>query len=280
VAITKGQLNQRIEVRSSDETRLLAESFNQMSDRLREQIAREAESRQFESFMRLSAMLTHDLKNSISALSLIVSNMERRAHREEFRADAMRALTEATDKLRALVAKLSEPVRSLSGEFKRPRPLDIIPIIKRSLAATAEQASSTHEIEVHLPDSLIAVADDERIEKVLDNLVLNALEAMGAKEGKLTVEAGEAEKGFVFFSVADTGPGMTEEFQRTKLFRPFGTTKAKGVGLGLYTCRELIRALGGRIEVESERGSGALFRVVLPSGQINGGEQLKSKRTT
>jgi signal transduction histidine kinase len=279
VAIAKGQLDQRIEVRSSDETRLLAESFNQMTDRLREQIAREAESRQFQSFMRLSAMLTHDLKNSISALSLIVSNMERRSHQEEFRASAMRSLTEATDKLRALVAKLSEPVRSLSGEFKRPRPVDLVPIIKRSLAATAEPSSSLHEIEVRLPPELTAIADDERMEKVLDNLILNALEAMGTKKGKLTVEAGEAEQGFVFFSVGDTGPGMTEEFQRVKLFHPFATTKAKGVGLGLYTCRELVRALGGRVEVESERGSGALFRVVLPSGQINGGEQPKNKRT-
>ncbi len=63
---------------------------------------------------------------------------------------------------------------------------------------------------------------------------------------------------------------MTEEFQRTRLFRPFATTKPKGVGLGLYTCRELIRALGGRIEVESRRGSGTCFRIVLPSGAITG----------
>jgi signal transduction histidine kinase len=125
-----------------------------------------------------------------------------------------------------------------------------------------------HEIEIELPSSLVAVADDERIEKVVANLVLNAIEAMGIKRGKLTVKAGAAEEGFVFFSVADTGPGMTEEFQRLRLFRPFCTTKPKGVGLGLYTCRELVRALGGRVEVESERGSGTCFRIVLPSGEI------------
>jgi signal transduction histidine kinase len=127
-----------------------------------------------------------------------------------------------------------------------------------------------HEVEISLPSSLVAVVDDDRIEKVVENLVLNALEAMGMKKGKLRVEAGPAEGGFVFFSVSDTGPGMTEEFQRTKLFRPFATTKPQGVGLGLYTCRELVKALGGRIEVESKRGSGACFRIVLPSGQITG----------
>jgi signal transduction histidine kinase len=270
VAIAGGRLDQHIEVRSSDETRLLAETFNAMTDRLREQIARETETRQFESFMRLSAMLTHDLKNSILALSLLVSNMEQQFDREEFRADAMKSLMEATDKLRSLVAKLSEPVRSLSGEFKRPRPFDLIPIIKRALALTAEPSASQHEVEIRLPSSLVAVIDDERIERVIENLVLNALEAMGMKKGKLMVEAGPAEDGFVFFSVSDTGPGMTEEFQRKKLFHPFATTKPQGVGLGLYTCRELIKALGGRIEVESKRGSGTCFRIVLPSGQITG----------
>jgi signal transduction histidine kinase len=268
VAIAKGKLDERIEVRSSDETRLLAETFNQMGDRLREQIVREAESRQFESFLRLSAMLTHDLKNSIQALSLIVGNMEQQFHREEFRMDAMQSLRDATSQLSALVAKLSEPVRSLSGEFKRPRPVDLVPIIRRALSRTAEQAAEMHEVEIQLPSQLVAVADDERIGKVVENLVLNAIEAMGMEKGRLSVTAGAAEEGFVFFSVCDTGPGMTEAFQRTRLFRPFSTTKPKGVGLGLYTCRELVRALGGRIEVESRRGSGTCFRVVLPSGAI------------
>ncbi len=166
VAIAGGKLDEHIEVRSSDDTRLLAETFNAMGDRLREQIAREAESRQFESFMRLSAMLTHDLKNSIQALTLIVSNMEQQFHREEFRMDAMQSLRDATSQLGALVAKLSEPVRSLSGEFKRPRPVDLIPVIRRALGRTAEPAASMHEIDINLPPTLVAIADDERIEKV------------------------------------------------------------------------------------------------------------------
>ncbi len=275
VAIAGGKLDERIEVRSSDEMRVLAETFNQMSDKVNEQIAREAESRQFESFMRLSAMLTHDLKNSIQALSLVVANMEQQFHREEFRADAMQSLRDATSKLGTLVAKLSEPVRSLSGEFKRPRPLDLVPIIRRALDATAGQAADMHEVDIQLPATLTAVADDERVEKVVENLVLNALEAMGIKRGRLTVTAGPAEEGSVFFSISDTGAGMTQEFQRSRLFRPFATTKSKGVGLGLYTCRESIRALGGRIDVESERGIGTTFRVVLPSGEV-AGARLKS----
>lgn len=265
VAIAGGRLEQRIEVRSNDETRLLAESFNKMTDRLREQIARETESRQFESFMRLSAMLTHDLKNAIAGLSLLVGNMERQFHREEFRADAMKSLTEAADKLRRLVAKLSEPVLSLSSEHTIARPTDLVEMIRRVLTATVEPARGMHEIEIELPETLIATVEADRIEKVFENLIINAIEAMGAKNGKLSIEAGAMQTGEVFFRVSDTGPGMSDEFQRVKLFRPFATTKKSGIGLGLYTCREIVQAHGGHIDVESKRGSGATFRVVLPS---------------
>lgn len=265
VAIAGGKLEQRIEVRSNDETRLLAESFNIMTDRLREQIAHETESRQFESFMRLSAMLTHDLKNAIAGLSLLVENIERQFHREEFRADAMKSLTEATDKLRRLVAKLSEPAQSLSSEHEIAREADLVPLIKKALRLTVEPAGDLHEVVVHLPEVLAATVEPDRIEKVFENLIMNALEAMGVKSGKLTIDAGHTSHGEVFIGVSDTGPGMSDEFQRVKLFRAFATTKKTGIGLGLYTCREIVQAHGGHIEVESRRGSGATFRVVLPS---------------
>lgn len=269
VAVAGGDLEQRIEARSSDDVRLLADSFNLVTDRLREQMAREAESRQFQSFMRLSAMLTHDLKNAISSLSLLVRNMERQFHNEEFRADAMQSLKDATNKLRALVARLSEPVRSLSGEFQLPRPTDLVPTIRRVLDTTVgSTAGQLHEVETRLPSELVAMVDGERLEKVIENLVLNALEAMGTRRGKLTIEGGTESEDKIFFSISDTGPGMSEEFQRSRLFRPFATTKAKGIGLGLYTCREVIRAHGGNIDVKSGEGAGTTFRVMLPSKQI------------
>ena len=268
VAIAQGKLDQRIEVQSSDEIRLLADNVNLMSERLREQIALEAEARQVQSFVKLSAMLTHDLKNAIGGLSLIVGNMEQHFNNQEFRADAMNALTGATEKLKALVERLSNPVTTLSGEFKRPKPTDLIPILKRVISLTAELLRGKHQIETRLPQSLFALVDGERVEKVVENLVLNALEAMVGKSGTLTVAAGKAENGEVFFSVTDTGVGMSPRFIEERLFRPFATTKKKGVGLGLYSCREVARANGGRIEVDSREGAGTTFRVMLPSAPI------------
>jgi signal transduction histidine kinase len=275
-AIAAGHLDQRIEVSRSGETRELAENFNRMSDRLRELIAREAETRQFQSFVRISAMISHDLKNAIAGLSMLVTNMERQFHREEFRADAIESLREATEKLKRTVARLSEPVKSMSGEYRlASRPTDLVPIIRRVLATNAEPSLPLYDIEAQLPETLVAPVERERIENVVENLVINALEAMGAKGGRLTVEAGTLEGDLVFISVADTGIGMSEEFIKTRLFRPFATTKSKGIGLGLFTCREIVETHGGRLEVESQVGAGTRFRVVLPSRLFRSDERQR-----
>jgi signal transduction histidine kinase len=264
-AIAKGELDRRIVLQSSDDARGLADNINVVTERLRAQIAREEESRQFESFMRVSAMLTHDLKNAIEGLSLTVGNMERHFDNPQFRTDALKGLTTATDKLKALVARLSRPLTSMSGEHKRPTKIDLIPIIQRVLATTAEPSRGKQSIVTRLPPTLFAFADAVRVEEVIDNLVLNALEAMTDKGGTLTIEAGQTENGMPTFSVSDTGRGMTRSFIETRLFRPFSTTKKTGIGLGLYTCREVIKASGGSISVDSVEGAGTTFRVVLPS---------------
>jgi signal transduction histidine kinase len=265
-AIAKGQLDHRFDL-SSDDLRPLAANVGLVTQQLRDQIAREAESRQFESFVRISAILTHDLKNAIEALSLTVTNMERHFENAEFRADAMETLRGATENLRAIVARLSQPVTTLSGEHQRPRAVDLIPMLRRVISMTGAQAGA-HETVIKLPDSLFAVVDINRMQKVAENLIINALEAMSAKSGKLTIEAGTINAGKVFFSVSDTGDGMSARFMEKHLFHPFATTKKRGVGLGLYTCKEVVRANGGTIEVSSEEGAGTTFRVVLPSAPL------------
>jgi len=264
-AIAKGELDRRIVLQSSDDARGIADNINVVTEQLRAKIAREQESRQFESFIRLSAMLTHDLKNAIEGLSLTVSNMERHFDNPQFRTDAMKGLTGATDKLKALVARLARPLTSLSGEHKRPTNVDLVPILQRVVAAHAEPMGNKYKIVTHLPQSLFALVDAARIEEVIENLVLNALEAMETG-GTLTVEAAyTASGGAPMFSVSDTGRGMSKSFIETRLYRPFSTTKKTGIGLGLYTCREVIHASAGSIEVDSVEGAGTTFRVVLPS---------------
>jgi signal transduction histidine kinase len=138
-------------------------------------------------------------------------------------------------------------------------------MLRRVISMTAEPASGKHEIKVQLPETLFALLDLERMEKVVENLIINAREAMTQQRGTLSIEAGTTDNGKPFFSVSDTGEGMSQQFIEEKLFHPFATTKKRGVGLGLYTCREVVVANGGSISVDSREGEGTTFRVVLPA---------------
>ncbi len=241
-AIATGNLSYHIEIKSRDETRVLAEAFNRMASRLREMIRKEGEQKQFESFARLSAVLTHDLKNQILSLSLLVSNMERKFDREGFREDALRTLSDSVSNLQNLVSKLSDP--------------------RTPTKRTAAQASSRFQISTQLQPELLAMVDGKAIERVIENLVINALEAM--PEGGSLMIASRRNQDQAIISIADTGKGMSEEFMRDRLFHPFATTKKKGIGLGLYSCRDIIEQHGGRIDVASQVGLGTEFSIILP----------------
>jgi signal transduction histidine kinase len=258
-AIAMGKLTYQIKIKARDETRVLADAFNQMADRLREMIRKEGEQKQFESFARLSSVLTHDLKNQILSLSLLVNNMERKFDREGFKEDAMRTLSDSVNNLQNLVAKLSDP-RTPTKRFRERSNLSHL--VERVIQRTAAQASGKYNVSSELTPELFALVDGKAVERVIENIVINALEAM-PEGGSLRVMSWR-DNGSAFVAVADTGKGMSEEFMRERLFHPFATTKKKGIGLGLYSCRDIIEQHGGRIDVASRVNVGTEFKVILP----------------
>jgi signal transduction histidine kinase len=110
-----------------------------------------------------------------------------------------------------------------------------------------------------VPRTLI---DQEQIHKVLTNLVMNANEAVNGN-GVIQVMTFH-EGNTVSFAVTDNGCGMSAEFIEKSLFRPFQTTKKKGLGIGLFHSKLIIEAHRGKIEVNSTPGKGTEFRIVLP----------------
>ncbi len=258
-AIAAGKLDATITVKSNDETRVLADAFNRMAGRLREMIARESEQKQFESFARLSAVLTHDLKNAILSLSFLVTNMERKFDREGFREDAMHTLADSVGNLKNLVSKLSDPLTQSTEERYEG---DLSQAVERVLARTAEHIGDRYQVTANLALGVKAVVNPAAIERVVENLIINAVEAMPLGGNLRLTTCSDAEQSVI--SVADTGKGMSADFVRDKLFHPFATTKKKGIGLGLYSCREIVERHGGTIEVESEENVGTTFRLLLP----------------
>ena len=94
--------------------------------------------------------------------------------------------------------------------------------------------------------------DGEQIQKVIVNMLLNANEAV-VGDGQISISTFR-DGGWAKVAVSDTGCGMSREFIETRLFKPFQTTKPKGMGIGLFHCKTIVEAHGGRIEVECEEG--------------------------
>ena len=129
------------------------------------------------------------------------------------------------------------------------------------------QIPSRIRIETRLDWTEDVRADPDQLRSVLHNLILNAVEATSG-EGTILVETGH-EDGNAILKVTDTGQGMTPDFVETKLFRPLQTTKSRGLGIGLYQCRQVVQALGGSLTAESQEGKGTRMVVKLPTQDVS-----------
>jgi signal transduction histidine kinase len=106
------------------------------------------------------------------------------------------------------------------------------------------------------------LADREQLQSVITNLLINARDAVGSK-GRVTVRT-DHDDDWIALSVADNGCGMSPAFLRDSLFRPFQTTKKKGLGIGMFQSKMIVEAHRGNVQVKSEVGVGTTFRVMLP----------------
>ncbi|MGZ3184208.1 MAG: XrtA/PEP-CTERM system histidine kinase PrsK [Telluria sp.] len=212
-------------------------------------------SRQFESLNRMSAFVVHDIKNLLGQLSLLARNAPRHGHDPEFQRDMAQTLVDAVERGRHLLSRLARPVMA-------PAVLEMLDL--REAVRTAV-AGKVGRVKLELPSqSLPVLADRERLVRVIGHLVQNALEAT-AGGGSVDVVLAPGADGFAELTVSDTGAGMTPQFLRERLFQPFATTKADGMGIGVFEVREYVHEIGGRVEVESEPGKGTRFRILLPA---------------
>ncbi|MEJ7807958.1 MAG: XrtA/PEP-CTERM system histidine kinase PrsK, partial [Telluria sp.] len=212
-------------------------------------------ARQFESFNRMSTFVVHDLKNLVSQLSLLIPNAEKHRNNPEFQRDMLDTVNHSVQKMKLLLQKLS---RSESPEHMAPLAIDKVLIQAVALKAAFEP----HPVLELIDAGLLVMADRERLERVLGHLIQNAIEAT-PKDGRVAISLRRHE-GQVQITIADTGEGMSEEFIRERLFKPFESTKSAGMGIGVFESDEYITELGGKIELVSEVGAGTTFYVNLP----------------
>lgn len=213
------------------------------------------QARQFEAFNRMSAFLVHDLKNLVAQQSLLLKNAERHSGNPEFQRDMLDTVRHVVERMNRLLLQL----RSGTAPVANASPVDVSAALDRLVAYHAPRAQ---RIEVESKAGLRVLAHEERLERVLGHLIQNAFDAM---DGSGTVRVRMVEQGTnVLIEVRDQGHGMTTEFIRDGLFKPFVSTKSTGMGIGAYESREYVNELGGSIEVTSDPGTGTTFRVTLP----------------
>ena len=216
-----------------------------------------AHARELDAFRTMSAFFVHDLKNAAASLNLMLKNLPVHFDDPEFRQDALRGIGNTAQRIDDMIARLSE---------LRQRPdavrvdTDLNQVVSTTLASVTGMPGV--ELTSDLEPVPAILADREQLQSVVTNLIMNARDAVGPG-GRIQVRTGHRGDRVVL-SVVDNGCGMSPAFVRDSLFRPFQSTKKKGLGIGLFQSRAIVLAHGGGVHVESEIGKGTSFHASFP----------------
>jgi signal transduction histidine kinase len=267
--VAAGNWSVRVDSQSSDEVGDLARAFNQMTRQLSDQREKLLAAERVAAWRELARRLAHELKNPLHPLQITVENLQRAraASPEQFDEvfrESTGTLLGELENLKTIVARFSDFAKMPPPE---PRPVAINDVVRNAVKLFDGQFSAPGRpqiaTEFYLDENLGPIeADPDLLHRALQNLVLNAMDAMPSG-GTLTVRTAAQADG-VRIEISDTGAGLTpEECQR--LFTPYYTSKHHGTGLGLAIVQSVVSDHGGRLSVESEPEKGATFRLDLPS---------------
>jgi two-component system, NtrC family, nitrogen regulation sensor histidine kinase NtrY len=266
--IGHGNWDVRVETSGKDEIGKLAVAFNQMTEELMGQRERLVQSERVAAWRELARRLAHELKNPLFPLQITVENLLRARQNTPQEFDEV--FQESTATLLAEIANLKTIIGRFSDFSKMPAP-QIQAVDLNELARSVAQLFQAQlnrdpgriQPKLQLGDVPQVSADPVLLRRVIENLVLNAIDAM-PHGGTLTFRTmTNSNDRFAVFELADTGAGLTAE-ECERLFTPYYTTKQHGTGLGLAIAQSVISDHHGRITVSSKKGQGTTFHVELP----------------
>jgi putative PEP-CTERM system histidine kinase len=237
---------------------LLKTAGRQAASYLAMQRATEAllEARKFDAFNRMSAFVVHDLKNLVAQMQLLLRNAQKHHANPEFQRDMLATVEHVVGRMNQLMQQL----RSGETPVENPRPVDLSTLVRRVQSVRAAGRSG---LRIEAVPDVLANGHEDRLERVIGHLVQNGFDAAG-DDAQVTVRVFR-DGGNAVVEVADNGVGMTSEFVRDHLFKPFQSNKSSGMGIGAYESHLYVTSLGGRMEVQSEPGAGTRVRVLLPA---------------
>lgn len=267
--VSEGNWQARVNVRGGGEMAQLARTFNRMTEQLSEQRERLVQAERVAAWRELARRLAHELKNPLFPLQTTVENLQRAKEQspeqfeEVFRESTGILLTEI-ENLKNIVGRFSDFAKMPQPELA---PVNLNEVVRGVVKLFEGQFGAVGRPpitpELHLEESLPSIrADEALLHRAIENLVLNAMDAMPA--GGVLMLRTTHENGDINLEVSDTGTGLTPE-ECERLFTPYYTTKQHGTGLGLAIVQSVVSDHGGRISVESEAGVGTSFHIHLPA---------------
>jgi two-component system sensor histidine kinase MtrB len=273
--LSAGLLDQRMKVDGEDDLAMLATSFNQMAANLQRQIVRLEEMSRLQ--RRFTSDVSHELRTPLTTVRMAADLIF--SEREDFDPAVARSaelLQTELDRFESLLTDLLEISRFDAGfAALDSEPTDLVPVVHRvveHLAGVAERVGV--EVRVHVPDApVIAEVDPRRVERILRNLVGNAVEHGEGRPIDITMACDDAA---VAITVRDHGVGLKkgeEELVFNRFWRadPSRARQTGGTGLGLSISVEDARLHGGWLEAWGVPGEGAQFRLTLP---VRAGDRL------
>jgi signal transduction histidine kinase len=282
VDVAGGGYGTQVELESNDEVGLLADSFNEMSRKMAEDIERLralnehlVRTEKLAAAGALAAGVAHEVNNPLASISSLIQILQTRPLRPEDEAETREMLRLASTQ----IARISQVLRDMM-DFARQRPparapLDLARVVEASIRlASFDKAFKRLRLSTDFdPQAPRVSADADQLQQVVLNLLLNARDAM-PEGGDLRVRTFyKHDSGEVVVEVADTGHGIPPE-ALAHVFDPFFTTKPLGAGLGLAVCYGIVTAHGGRIEVAPNAGRGTTVSVALPAGAAAGAARV------
>lgn len=268
-AVANGNWDVELDVRASGEVGALGAAFNSMTRQLVDQRERLVQAERVAAWRELARRLAHELKNPLFPLRITIDNLRRAKadHPREFDdvfEESMTTLSTGLGNLTSVIGKFSDFARMPQPHLETTPANDLVQQVVqlfRAQATAPDRPPISIETAVDPAAGNVRV-DPEQLGRALQNLVLNAIDAMPSG-GTLTIRTRRVANG-VRFEVADTGEGLLAE-ERQRLFTPYYTTKQHGTGLGLAIVQSVVADHRGKIWVESERSRGTTFYIELPS---------------
>jgi signal transduction histidine kinase len=211
----------------------------------------------------MAAGVSHEIRNPLNAVSMGLQRLQAEFRPTTEPEEYERVLALVGGEVRRLNRLVEEFLALARPPVLKPEPVRVGDLLAETVALIEPEASRIGvRVERRVPEDLpLLTADRDRLKQVLFNLTRNALDAM-PDGGTLRLEAAATPRALTL-AVIDSGPGIPPE-ARARLFEPYYTTKARGLGLGLAIARQIVEAHGGAIDVEAAQGGGSRFRVTLP----------------